>query len=98
MRIGGLGMGDTDKSSPHFKFPGDIGARVISHEVKIGRLNEQLSQCVLLLKDVRGDVKILLADSAARKERDATYDRWVRLLPVLIPILTGICWLIVRVK
>lgn len=74
----GIAMSESKISGLQFK--------VQSHE-------HQLALCLEMLRSLSSDVKVLRSEADRARERDAIYDRWIRLMPVIIGIISGIFWL-----
>lgn len=92
-------MSRHDEVTPTYSYHnGDLSERVLDHDSQLVRLTEQLSIAVLTVNEIRMDVKLIMADSERRRERDAVYDRWLRAIPITLAVISGAYWLLIHLQ
>lgn len=85
----------SDTLSVHFT--GTVN-RIFEHEQKLAVLSEQVGQLLLMCRETRLDIKSLSGYAERHAERDAIYDKLLRLIPVSIALISGIYWIFSHIK
>lgn len=78
-------------------FTGTVN-KIFEHEQKLAILAEQIAQVAGMCRETRGDIKGLLAYAERHAERDAIYDRILRVVPISIGLVSAVYWILSHLK